>query len=101
MNFLNKSGVLPIKGRKHKISATSACYVHILFDWSCFDAIQIVKNTFPKDTFSAPWTIMIVFIKYYSNVNETLTQYSFTSYKNCVMQLKSVELTLELRNFDF
>ena len=40
--------------------------------WSCFDAIQIIKNTFPKDTFSASWAIMIVFIKYYSNVNETL-----------------------------
>ena len=40
--------------------------------WSCFDATQIIKNTFPKDTFSASWTIMIVFIKYYSNVNETL-----------------------------
>lgn len=64
MDLLNKSGVLSIKikgDRKHAISTKTTCYVHIL---RYFDAIQIVKNTFLRDTFSASWIIMRVFIKY-------------------------------------
>lgn len=75
LDFLIKTGVRSINikgGGNHILSPTITCCVHILCYWSWFDATQIVKNTFPRDTFSASWIIMIVFIKYYSNVNETL-----------------------------